>query len=434
MRVILDYVFDWLPFGFGVPILIVVGFTLLADEFKAFTATRVCFYLATVWIFGKVVMWGFFTSDRFHIRAVVVFLVFGIVGIGLTEVLRLTTRRETDKNSPPNNQPKSPESTGSGSAVIGTGTIEVKPAEPGAPVIHNRPEPESTESASSKATSPEPANRASNSDNITEEIWFGIHMEASKTIKDDFEALDDKFLKVYRGNGSLNTIDQLPQEYYDKAWEITFGRILICGEENIVSSSMSFIVSEHPQMSVSVSNNAFPKAACAISAITLVQHTGRGLTFEGPNPFPRHQYILEFPVGTRSSFGLRFHMWSEELKQLNQGYLPLWKSFAVDDTSEKIRLEVHRKGPNWISLRRLEQSLPRKILLRTGLSSMGPWIVREYTLTANHPEQFGTGDDASQVIIWAFTWKRTGYAEQLNSFARVDGKMSSGLQTQEERH
>jgi hypothetical protein len=39
-------------------------------------------------------MWSVFTSEVFSIRAVIVFLVCGVVGIGLMESLRLTTKRE----------------------------------------------------------------------------------------------------------------------------------------------------------------------------------------------------------------------------------------------------------------------------------------------------------------------------------------------------
>src|SRR5713226_5984595 len=113
MIAILDYIFDWLPFGLGVSILIGTGFVLLADEFKAFKAARVCFYLATAWIYGKALMWAYFTSDRFQVRGVVAFLVFGFVGMGLSEALRLTSHRE----QPPQpheavegpNTPKKPE-------------------------------------------------------------------------------------------------------------------------------------------------------------------------------------------------------------------------------------------------------------------------------------------------------------------------------------
>lgn len=95
MRVFLDLVFGWLVFGFAVPIFIGAGFTLLADDFRKFKAARICFCFAAVWIYGKVLMWSVLATDSFAIRATVVFLVFGIVGIGLSEVLRLTTARET---------------------------------------------------------------------------------------------------------------------------------------------------------------------------------------------------------------------------------------------------------------------------------------------------------------------------------------------------
>jgi len=96
MHNILDLVFDWLVFGFGVPILIGTGFTLLADEFRQFRAARVCFTVAAVWLFGKVAMWGILTSEKFSIRAGVTALVCAIVGVGLVEAIRLTANRETE--------------------------------------------------------------------------------------------------------------------------------------------------------------------------------------------------------------------------------------------------------------------------------------------------------------------------------------------------
>jgi hypothetical protein len=273
-----------------------------------------------------------------------------------------------------------------------------------------------------------PANRASNSDNVTEGIWFGIHIEASKTVRDEFWALDDKFLNQFRKSGSLNTIDRLPPNYAVTGWASTFMKILPCGEEGISTSEISFVISEHPLMVASMANNA-SQGKCAIRAGVFVPHTGQGVSLVGSDPLPPQQYILEFPVwGAKDSFGLRFHMWSEELKQLNQGYLPLWKSFAIDDANETIDLQIHRKGPRWTPVPRIEQCLPNKILLRTALESGGPWIVREYKLVSNIPHQIGRGDDASQIFIWAFTWQRTGYGEQLNAFAGADGNMPPGLQ------
>lgn len=94
MKGILDQVFDWLPFGIGVSILIGVGLAMLADEFKSFNAARVCFYVSALYAYGKILMWALFTAERFFVRATLTFLVFGVVGVGLIEALRLTTLRE----------------------------------------------------------------------------------------------------------------------------------------------------------------------------------------------------------------------------------------------------------------------------------------------------------------------------------------------------
>lgn len=45
-------------------------------------------------------MWACFTSNKFHVRALVIFLVFGFVGVCLSEVLRLTSHRETEIEKP----------------------------------------------------------------------------------------------------------------------------------------------------------------------------------------------------------------------------------------------------------------------------------------------------------------------------------------------
>jgi hypothetical protein len=92
----LDFIFnEWLV-GFGVPILIGVGFALVGDEFKEYKAARWCFCISAAWMYGKVLMWSLSVST-FRVRAIVVFLVFGIVGVGLMEVLRLTNRREREQ-------------------------------------------------------------------------------------------------------------------------------------------------------------------------------------------------------------------------------------------------------------------------------------------------------------------------------------------------
>jgi len=94
MHVVLDSLFDWLVVGFGVPILIGVGLALLADEFKEFIAARVCFYLAAAWVCGKALMWSWSAQDRFVVKALIGFFVFGTVGVALIGLLYLTTKRE----------------------------------------------------------------------------------------------------------------------------------------------------------------------------------------------------------------------------------------------------------------------------------------------------------------------------------------------------
>ncbi len=94
MHVVLDWLFDWPIVGFAVPILIGAGFTLLADEFKEFRGARGCFYLAAAWICGKALMWSWSTQDRFVVKALIGFFVFGTVGVALIGVLHLTRRRE----------------------------------------------------------------------------------------------------------------------------------------------------------------------------------------------------------------------------------------------------------------------------------------------------------------------------------------------------
>ena len=290
-------------------------------------------------------------------------------------------------------------------------TIETKQQEL-APAKANKAIPE---------TAP-PKDRASSSDNVTEGVWFGVQMEASHSVRDEFWALDPKYLNLYRRSGSVNTIDRWSSEFYDTAWKSTFAKFLLCGQHDIVGSSMSFVASEHPLMEVSVANNAAPGSICEMRATVYVPHTGAGGIFTGSGAWPRHQYIFDLPIwGAKNVFGLRFHMGSGEIRELNQGFLPSWKSFAIDNAGEKIELHVNRKGADWIPISRLDECLPKKILLRTGLESEGPWIVREYELTSHIPRQIGRGDDTSRIFIWAFTWRRTGYAEQPNQFAGIDG-------------
>jgi hypothetical protein len=101
MRPILETIFGEFATGLGASILAGAGFTLLADEFKKFRAAKLCFCLAALWIYGKVLMWGYFTNENFFIRALVSFVVFGFVGVGLVEALHLTKSRQTKAHEEP---------------------------------------------------------------------------------------------------------------------------------------------------------------------------------------------------------------------------------------------------------------------------------------------------------------------------------------------
>jgi hypothetical protein len=226
----------------------------------------------------------------------------------------------------------------------------------------------------------------------------------------------------------------MPSDFYDKAWESTFDKILVCGQD--VSSAFTFVLAEHPQMMLSMGRMATPQSAdCATSVIFSVPYMDRAAVLIGSNPLPKLKYILDFPVsGDQDSFGLRFHLRSAEIRALDQGTLPPWKSFAIDNPDEGLVLRIRRKGASWNSIPELDRNLPDKILLRAGLESGGPWVVREYQLTSRVPHQIERGGDGSQVFTWAFTWKRIGYAEQPNQFADVNGRLSTKMQFQDIRN
>ncbi len=94
MRTMLDYVFGWEVFSFGVGLLLLAGSLMVSDEFKKYPAAKILFCLAAIWIFGKVLMWSFFTSEKFTVRTTIAFLVCGFVGAGLAEAMHLIGERE----------------------------------------------------------------------------------------------------------------------------------------------------------------------------------------------------------------------------------------------------------------------------------------------------------------------------------------------------
>jgi hypothetical protein len=142
---ILDLFFSDIVFGLGMPLLITAGGILLSDEFKRFKKAKICFYLAAVWICGRVLMWSVFTSDATHVRILATFLAFGAVGVGLTETVRAANHREgalkTSEQEPPKPPPiqqnskgaNSPNTNVTGNNNTVTNNITIKPPEVHAP-------------------------------------------------------------------------------------------------------------------------------------------------------------------------------------------------------------------------------------------------------------------------------------------------------------
>lgn len=84
---------------------------MVSDEFKHFKAARICFAWAGLWIYGKVLMWGIATSEKFAFRAFVVATVCAIVGLGFVELMRVVTKREKTASEHPQQVQVAPEAT-----------------------------------------------------------------------------------------------------------------------------------------------------------------------------------------------------------------------------------------------------------------------------------------------------------------------------------
>jgi hypothetical protein len=84
----------WAFFLVGLPPTI-LGLFMVTDEVKAFKAARFLFWLSALWMWGKIMWWGFNSTESFFLRSIAIFIACGLIGVGLTEALRLTARRET---------------------------------------------------------------------------------------------------------------------------------------------------------------------------------------------------------------------------------------------------------------------------------------------------------------------------------------------------
>jgi hypothetical protein len=287
-------------------------------------------------------------------------------------------------------------------------------------------EPIRPQSSTSPARSPGSSrSQAENYDlsNITEAFWFGVHVPGSAEIEEQFRNLDENTLRFYSGDGCncVNTVDNLPAEIYDRAWQSTFGKLLVCDPDSDISSGMTIIISQHPSILLLLANgwrNSSRK--CEMKASVMPPMTtgivGFVLTAPSGGSWPSHGYILDLPRH-RQEFALRLFVNSTELKQLAEGYLPPMKSLAINDTKDILQLSIYRKAATtWAPLPTLERSLPDKITLTADLLYGGPKVVREYKLVSRVPQRTGRGGDTSQIVIWAFFWKPTRYAEEHSVF------------------
>jgi hypothetical protein len=264
-----------------------------------------------------------------------------------------------------------------------------------------------------KALSP-PSSRSPKFDNVAEAIWFGVNAESTTALLEQFRAVDPKLLQFYKAHGSVNTIDNLPSQYYETAWRTTFGSVLVCDPEKGVGSAMTFVFSHHPYIYLLITNSPSGGACIVGASVSTPPMTGgAGFALTGDGFSPRHAYILDLPIWN-DTFSIRFFVSAGELRALSQGYSPLWRSFAINDPDETLQLEINRKGgAPWLPLAHLNELLPRRVTLRTDLLYGGPQIVRDYRLASNTPRQVSRGDGTS---TWAFTWKRTHYGEQRSIF------------------
>jgi hypothetical protein len=90
---IFDLFTEWAYLAVALPSTIFALF-MLSDEAQAFKPARFCFWLSAFCMWGKIVWWGANTTDNFYSRSLVIVIACGLIGVGLTEALRLTTRRE----------------------------------------------------------------------------------------------------------------------------------------------------------------------------------------------------------------------------------------------------------------------------------------------------------------------------------------------------
>ena len=118
------------------------------------------------------------------------------------------------------------------------------------------------------------------------------------------------------GVDSINTVDNLSPETYDRTWASTFGKMLLCDPaEGIVGSGLTIAVSKHPTIAVQIANSSLNGTPCRVTANLInavhgyvpISNVGQHLG-----------YILDLPF-RGDSFGLRFNMTGATIKEFTQG-------------------------------------------------------------------------------------------------------------------
>jgi hypothetical protein len=145
MGLLLEYTFSWEAFGWGTALLLFAGGLMVSDEFRRYKYARICFSLAAFWTCGKVLMYSVNTLDNFWVRTTAIFVVFGLVGTGLSEGMRLISHREKKENEA-QHPPLRPEKPG---------TVEILP--PTDAEVHVTVKQAPSQTVETKVEHPEPS-------------------------------------------------------------------------------------------------------------------------------------------------------------------------------------------------------------------------------------------------------------------------------------
>src|SRR5258707_2583352 len=92
MGALLEFAFGWEVLSLSVSIFLFAG-GILVSEFKRYSAAQACFYVVALLICGKVIMWSVRAPENFYLRSFVVFVVCGLVAVGVAETSRLISRK-----------------------------------------------------------------------------------------------------------------------------------------------------------------------------------------------------------------------------------------------------------------------------------------------------------------------------------------------------